>query len=219
MNGESSTFPKTSVTLLGKLAAQVTGEDQANWLRFWNLYANAIRRMAERLGGERHADEVVSEVMRKLVDFFRGGRLDKGKGSFRSYLAQMIRNELGMIYRREQARGGDRFVYLDDVSKESPGSIAASAAMAEMSTSGDDVWERLDLEFAAAKRREALEHVFANPAISRQKKDVYRAYVLDERPLEEVAATFGISRNLVSQIKVRMERSVQAVLAEMGLDA
>ena len=80
-------FPETSVTLLGKLAAQVTGEDQANWLRFWNLYAKAIRRFAVRIGDENNADDVVSEVMRKLVDFFRAGRLDRAKGSFRSYLA------------------------------------------------------------------------------------------------------------------------------------
>ena len=35
---------------------------------------------------------------------------------------------------------------------------------------------------------------------------------------EEVAERFGISRNLVSQIKVRMERSILAVLAEMGVE-
>ena len=210
-------FPETSVTLLGKLAAQVTGEDQANWLRFWNLYANAIRRFAVRIGDENNADDVVSEVMRKLVDFFRAGRLDLTKGSFRSYLAQMIRNELGMIYRKEKVRCIDRRVYLDDDREETAGESAAAAAEAEMAQSGDEVWERIDLEFAAAKRQEALEHIFSNPAISKQKKDVYRAYVLEEHPIEEVAAKFGISRNLVSQIKVRLERTLLAVLAEMGL--
>ena len=220
---ESSMFPETSVTLLGKLAAQVTGEDQANWLRFWNLYANAIRRFAVRIGDENNADDVVSEVMRKLVDFFRAGRLDCEKGSFRSYLAQMIRNELGMIYRKEKVRKMDCRVYLD-VHRDSDDegmSLEAAAAMdaeAEMAQSDDTVWKHLDLEFAAAKRQEALEHIFANPAISEQKKNVYRAYVLEERPIDEVAERFGISRNLVSQIKVRMERTFLAVLAEMGID-
>ena len=212
-------FPPTSVTLLSKLAAQVTGEDQANWLRFWNLYSNAIRRLAERLGNANHADDVVSEVMRKLVDVFRSGRLDRSKGSFRSYLAQMIRNELGMIYRRERVRGMDRRVYLDDDSEESAGSSAAAAALTEMASPGDEVWNRLDLEFAAAKRQEALEHVLSNPAISQQKKDVYRAYVLENAPIEEVAARFGISRNLVSQIKVRMEKTIMGIRAELGFEA
>ena len=217
--GKFSMFPETSVTLLGKLAAQVTGEDQANWLRFWNLYANAIRRLVGKLHGESHADDVLSEVMRKLVDFFRSGRMDRGKGSFRSYLSQMVRKELGMIYRREKVRGGDRFVYIDNINEaEGAEAAALNAAEAEMSTSGDDVWKRIDIEFAAAARDEALEHVYSNPAISKQKKDVYRAYVLEERPIEQVAEQFGISRNLVSQIKVRMERSILAVLAEMGIE-
>ena len=217
--GKASMFPETSVTLLGKLAAQVTGEDQANWLRFWNLYANAIRRLVKKLHGESHADDVLSEVMRKLVDFFRSGRMDRGKGSFRSYLSQMVRNELGMIYRREKARGGDRFVYIDNMDKAEGAEAAAwNAAAAEMSTSGDDVWKRIDIEFVAAARDEALEHIYSNPAISKQKKDVYSAYVLEGRPIDQVAEQFGISRNLVSQIKVRMERSLLAVLAEMGIE-
>ena len=217
--GKASMFPETSVTLLGKLAAQVTGEDQANWLRFWNLYANAIRRLVKKLHGENHADDVLSEVMRKLVDFFRSGRMDRGKGSFRAYLSQMVRNELGMIYRREKARGGDRFVYIDNMDKaEGAEAAALNAAAAEMSTSGDDVWKRIDIEFVAAARDEALEHIYSNPAISKQKKDVYRAYVLEGRPIDQVAEQFGISRNLVSQIKVRMERSLLAVLAEMGVE-
>ena len=217
--GKASMFPETSVTLLGKLAAQVTGEDQANWLRFWNLYANAIRRLVKKLHGESHADDVLSEVMRKLVDFFRSGRMDRGKGSFRSYLSQMVRNELGMIYRRAKARGGDRFVYIDNMDKaEGAEAAALNAAAAEMSTSGDDVWKRIDIEFVAAARDEALEHIYSNPAISKQKKDVYSAYVLEGRPIDQVAEQFGISRNLVSQIKVRMERSLLAVLAEMGIE-
>ena len=224
MKKEASTFPETSVTLLGKLAAQVTGEDEANWLRFWNLYHGAIRRFIKRVGGsDDNADEVVSEVMRKLVDFFRAGRLDREKGNFRSYLARMIRNELGMIYRREKVRGEGRFVYLDMDNTEDDDrsfeSAQVEAAQAEISRPGDDVWQRLDLEFAAAKRQEALEHVFANPAISQQKKDVYRAYVLEERPIAEVAERFGITRNLVSQIKVRMEKTLMAVLAELGFEA
>ncbi len=145
--------------------------------------------------------------------------MDRGKGSFRAYLSQMVRNELGMIYRREKARGGDRFVYIDNMDKaEGAEAAALNAAAAEMSTSGDDVWKRIDIEFVAAARDEALEHIYSNPAISKQKKDVYRAYVLEGRPIDQVAEQFGISRNLVSQIKVRMERSLLAVLAEMGVE-
>ena len=216
----NSTFPETSITLLGKLAAQVTGEDQSNWIRFWNLYSGAIRRFAARVGDEAHADDILSEVMRKLVDFFRAGRFNEEKGNFRSFLAQMIRNELGMAYRKEKARRMDKRVYLDAVSAESSeeGSGAAFYAEAEIATSDDSIWQRLDLEWAAAKRQEILERLFANPAVKPLYRDVYRVYVLEERPMEEVAEKFGITRNLVSQIKLRMERAYLALAAELGDD-
>ena len=44
-----------------------------------------------------------------------------------------------------------------------------------------------------------------------QSKAVYRAYVIEERPIGEVAAAFGVSRNSVSQIKTRVERLVSAI--------
>lgn len=216
----SSTFPETSVTLLGKLAAQVTGEDQSNWIRFWNLYSGAIRRFAVRVGDEAHADDILSEVMRKLVDFFRAGRFDVEKGNFRSFLAQMIRNELGMAYRKEKARRMDRRVYLDAAAEGSPeaGSGAAFHAVAEIAQSGDAVWEHLDLEWAAAKRQEILERLFSNPAIKPLYRNVYRDHVVEGRPMEEVVKKHGISRNLVSQIKLRMERAYHALAVELGDD-
>ena len=48
-----SAFPETPATLLVKLAAQVTGEDEANWVRFADLYVPAIRSFAERYDGSR----------------------------------------------------------------------------------------------------------------------------------------------------------------------
>ena len=44
----------------------------------------------------------------------------------------------------------------------------------------------------------------------------YRACVLEERPIEEVAAAFGIPRNSVSQIKTRVAKMVAAIEAEYG---
>ncbi|MGN0851801.1 MAG: RNA polymerase sigma factor [Kiritimatiellia bacterium] len=213
----SSTFPETSVTLLGKLAAQVTGEDQSNWVRFWNLYAGAIRRFAVRVGDESHADDILSEVMRKLVDFFRAGRFRGEKGNFRAFVAQMVRNELGMAYRKEKARRMDRRVYLDAAAEDPAGNAACRAEM-EIATPDDAVWKNLDLEWAAARRQEILARLLANPAIKPLYRDVYKAHAIDGRPVEEVARAFGITRNLVSQIKLRMTRAYHALAAELGDD-
>ena len=53
-------------------------------------------------------------------------------------------------------------------------------------------------------------------ALSAQSKAVYRAYVLEERTIGEVAAEFGIPRNSVSQIKTRVERLIAAIETEYG---
>ena len=117
-----SAFPETPATLLVKLAAQVTGEDEANWVRFADLYVPAIREFARRRGDGRDVDDVVQEVLAGLVRIFRGNKFTvrEGKGNFRAYLAKMIRSQLYMAYRREKARGLGLNVPLDDVEPSVP---------------------------------------------------------------------------------------------------
>lgn len=197
-----SAFPETSATLLAKLAAQVTGEDEANWVRFADLYVPAMRDFA-RSRGDCDADDVVQEVLAGLVAVFRGNRFSPraGKGNFRAYLAKMIRNRLYMAYRRERSRGLGRMVEIDD---------------AEVSVPADSVTAGLDAEWAAARRRAAVEHVLTKTLVSDLNKNLYRAYVLEERPIDEVVRIFGVTRNQVSQAKTRIGRMVDAIEAEFG---
>ena len=128
-----SAFPETSATLLSKLAAQITGEDEA---------------------------------------------------------------QLYMAYRREKARGLGLNVPLDDV---------------QPSVSSQSVTAAIDAEWAAARHRAAVEHVLTKTLVSDLNKRLYRAYVLDDRPIDEVAREFGVTRNQVSQAKVRIGRMVAAI--------
>jgi RNA polymerase sigma factor (sigma-70 family) len=193
-----SAFPETSATLLAKLAAQVTGEDEANWARFADLYVPAIREFARRRGDGRDVDDVVQEVLVGLVRVLREGRfaVREGKGNFRAYLAKMIRSQLYMAYRREKARGLGLNVPLED---------------AEPSVPAESVTAAIDAEWAAARHRAAVEHVLTRTLVSDLNKRLYRAYVLDERPIDEVAHEFGVTRNQVSQAKMRIGRMVAAI--------
>ena len=65
-----------------------------------------------------------------------------------------------------------------------------------------------------AKGEAGVDWTLAKTELSVQSKAVYRAYVIEGRPIGEVAAKFGISRNSVSQIKTRVERMIAAVEAE-----
>lgn len=193
-----SAFPETSVTLLSKLAAQITGEDEANWARFVDLYVPAIRDFARHRGDGRDVDDVVQEVLAGLVRVLRSGSFSvrEGKGNFRAYLAKMILSQLYMAYRREKARGLGLNVPLDDV---------------QPSVSSESVTAAIDAEWAAARHRAAVEHVLTKTLVSDLNKRLYRAYVLDDRPIDEVAREFGVTRNQVSQAKVRIGRMVAAI--------
>ena len=198
-----SAFPETPATLLKKLAAQVTGEDEDNWVRFADLYVPAIRDFAKSRGDGRNVDDVVQEVLAGLVAVFRGNKFQvrKGVGNFRSYLARMIRNQLYMVYRKEKARGLGASVSVEDV---------------ELSVSGDSVTAAMDAEWAVARHRAAVEHMLTKTLVSGLNKNLYRAFVLEERPIDEVARTYGVTKNQVSQAKTRLGRMVEAIEAEFG---
>ena len=108
----------------------------------------------------------------------------------------MIRSQLYMAYRREKARGLGLNVPLDD---------------AEPSIPADSVTAAMDAEWAMARHRAAEEHVLTKTLVSDLNKRLYRAYVVEERPIDEVAREFGVTRNQVSQAKTRIGRMVAAI--------
>ena len=63
---------------------------------------------------------------------------------------------------------------------------------------------------------EALATLPTKTALSRQSREISRAYVLEGRSIDEVAAAFGVSRNVVAQVKVRVNRMVASLEAEYG---
>ena len=193
-----SAFPETPATLLVKLAAQVTGEDEANWTRFVDLYVPAIRDFARHRGDRRDVDDIVQEVLVGLVRVLRGNNFSvrEGKGNFRAYLAKMIRSQLYMAYRHEKARGLGLNVPIDEVEPSVPADVVTAA---------------IDAEWAAARHRAAVEHVLTKTLVSDLNKRLYRAYVLEERPIDEVARMFNVTRNQVSQAKMRIGRMVAAI--------
>jgi RNA polymerase sigma factor (sigma-70 family) len=197
-------FPDTPVTILARIAAEHTGaRDEAAWARLFELYAPAIRAFAaERGSGEE--EDVAQEIFMRLVEVLRGGRVKIGDGAvkFRHYLATLIRNELINRWRRRNARGGDNLVSIDDPDVELQAAVDSETAAA------------IDAKWRLARRTAAVQWVLSKTALSPQSKAVYRAYVLEERPIGEIAAEFGIPRNLVSQIKTRVERMIAAIEAE-----
>ena len=209
MNG--STFPQTSVTLIAKIRDLGPGRDSAEWVRFWDSYSLAIRQFAAFKGGEENADDIVMTVLEKLVDVLRNGQYTPEKGHFHSYLASMIVNEVHMLHRKNTARASDRKVSLDarGADDEQGGTLADTLVAPEVSP------ESLDEDWRNAVLKSATEHVLTKTALSDRDRAVYRAYAIAGRPIDKVAAEFRISRNMVSQIKTRIDKRIVIVGKEL----
>ena len=197
----SSIFPNTSITLLRSIAAEKTGGDEEEWARFFELYRPAMRKFVQMKTNRNDVDDIVQNVLVKLVDVLRHGKYTPQPGvKFRSYLARLLYNELVSHFRRDRVRGDGNFVPVDEIDLP----VDSDAAFA------------MDVQWRMALHESAIEHVLTKTALAEQSKKVYRAYVLEERPIEEVAKKFGLTKNYVSQIKTRVDRMVAAVEEQYG---
>ena len=187
-----SDLPDTPVTLIARMAAQMTGEDEAGWVKFFDLYQPVIRHFAEYAGAKTDSEDVVQEVLIKLVDVFRRGVWKPEKGRFRAYLATITRREVINRWQKAQARAEGRQIPIDDAE------IAVEPEAAAL----------LDAKWRLAQRTAAIEHVLTRTALAQKSKDIYRAYAMEERPIGEVAKAFGVSRNVVSQTKTRIDAMI-----------
>ena len=92
---------------------------------------------------------------------------------------------------------------------------AADAGSAAVVLADSDPGDLVDAAWMVAARWAAIDHVLTQTAVSVQTRQAYRAIALEQRPLKEVAASFGLSYAAVKQIKSRLDRAVDAVLAKL----
>lgn len=205
-----SSFPVTSVTLIAKIKDLAPGEDSAAWVRFWDTYQGAIRQFAALKGGEENADDIVMQVLGKLVDVLRNGQYTPDKGKFHSYLASMVVNEVHMAHRKDIVRKVDQRIALDAPINGTDGkSVVDTVAAADVSP------EQLDADWRKAVLQSAVNHVLMHTALSDRDRQVYRDYAIEGMDIGEVSKKFGISRNAVSQIKTRIDKRIVAAGREM----
>lgn len=198
-----SAFPQTSVTLIAKIRDLPPGEDNAAWVRFWDSYSLAMRQFAAMKGGEANADDILLRVLEKLVKVLREGRYDPKTGRLHSYIATMILNEIRMDHRKDEVRAKDRQISLDAPIGGADGTRTVADAIPAPASQ-----DRFDDDWRAAVLASAVDFVLHKTAVSARDRRVYEEYVQKNRPIEEVAAEFRLSRNSVSQIKTRISRRI-----------
>ena len=195
--------PDTPQTLLRKIAEFANGDDSAEWARFVELYEPVIRHYIAAHGGvaDSEVDDIVQDIFVRLVDVLRTGTYKPEKGKFRNYLGAMVRRILVDRHRRATARGEGRIVPLDE---DSAGDGSMDAATI------------VDIRLRAARHAAAIEHVLSRTLLDKKTVAAYRAYVLEGRPAEEVAAAHKMKINALRQIKHRIGLMIAAVESAYG---
>ena len=197
-----SDFPSTSRTLLEKLAVEAIGGGGAAWAHFFKLYTPAMKHFVQLIDHNHDPDDVIQDVYVHLVKIFAERRYKAEKAQFSTYLKMLIRRQLIRIYRREQSHGADCTVPMDSLEGE-------VVVQPEQGIALDLAWNR-------ARHEAAVEHVLTKTALSAKTKAVYRAYVIDGKPAEEVCGQFGIDGSHLRQIKFRVERAIALIEAELA---
>ena len=74
--------------------------------------------------------------------------------------------------------------------------------------------EQVDLSWAKAKHEAAVEHVLTKVAMKQQSREIYRAYAIENRPIDEISKTFGVSAEIIYKVKNRVSTMIEAVEME-----
>ena len=104
----------------------------------------------------------------------------------------------------------DIFVRLVDVLRSGP---------LDEDSAGDgsmDAATIVDIRLRAARHAAAIEHVLSRTILDKKTVAAYRAYVLEGRPAEEVAAAHKMKINALRQIKHRIGLMIAAVESAYG---
>ena len=191
-----SAFPNTPTALLTRIAADAAGEDAAVWTELVELYQPAIRGFLLKRGTrDSEVDDIMQNVVVRLVGILREGKYDKRRGRFRAYLSTLLIHELIDSARKAQARMEHRRVPVgEDSAVVEPEALAA-----------------VEREWLAECHAAAVRHILANTALAEASKSVFLELEQTDDTCEAVAKRLGLSAASVRQIKSRVSRMVAAL--------
>lgn len=194
MAAQEALFPPTSLSMIDALA----NPQSPMWAKFARIYGPIIFTLARRAGlHEIESEEVVAAVMSGFAQRMRSEfHVDYTRGSFRSYLRTMARNEIGNLRKRKSRSNAP----LDDVDKP---------------TDADDpvrLWhdvERLE------RLAECLRRLRESGDISPRDYAAFERYAIHELPADAVAREFGIPTKRVYAIKHDVLRRLRTIFQQL----
>jgi RNA polymerase sigma factor (sigma-70 family) len=197
----------TRVSLLGRL--RNAGDNDA-WEEFYKQYRRVILSFAHRRGvDEDGAQDVLQEtsccVLRRMATF----NYDPGAGKFRNWLLTIVANKS-----REALRRGKVSLQVSLDASESgegrPLQEKLEAAREDPSAETENEWQHCLLQ-------EAVARILADPKIGERTAEIYRAYKVEGKPVQELEKKYHVNANAIYQIANRighrLEEQVRALEA------
>lgn len=190
-----ASVPETSTTLLRDLAADT---QHVRWTEFYNRY----RPLMEEYMGNRFpnldADEAIQNTLIALTKVLPDYRYVPGeKGAFHNYLIGILKRKALLMIQAENRRTEQERRY---------------AERRELPTSEQDPGEQ---KWRESLMEVALQQLLADESIHGRTKQVFRRIAVNGEKPEEVARSFGLTRNAVDQMKNRMVAKMRAIVSEL----
>jgi RNA polymerase sigma factor (sigma-70 family) len=192
----------TSLNLLGRLKHSAANRD---WEDFYDRYSPVILSFAQKCGMDfQGAEDVLQETVICLMQKLPGFEYDPQKGKFRSWLRQIVKYKTLEQLRRAGAP------------KVQPLSASALDLEIEHKTplhDAPDLGRGIDAAWELSVLEQALRQIRNDPTVKKETCDIFFALVVEEQPIADIEARFGVKRNAIYQIKNRMQKRLREEIA------
>jgi RNA polymerase sigma factor (sigma-70 family) len=170
--------------------------DTHAWRTFDAIYRPMLRRFARARGlSEVDAEDVTQHCMATIYDRIGEFAYDPRKGRFKSWLRTLVNNRVRDSFRTQHERPGDTRAFQRAQQRE---------------PAPDEAFEKVWME-------EHLGHCLRELRTEVEDK-TFRAfwnYVMEQQPIEQVCAEFGLKPNNVYTIKWRMTERIAVKMREL----
>jgi RNA polymerase sigma-70 factor (ECF subfamily) len=200
---------ETSASLLNRLKE---GDNEVDWENFYHLYADIIYRYARKLGlNEAGAQDVLQETMVALMSVLKRFEYDPRRGKFRSFLFTIVRRSTFRSINRSKRR--------NEISADAHYGGADKPLMELLASPEDDsVSMKDEMKWRQSLLEHCVDEVRKDNSVNSETIDIFIAYAVEEKTVQEIAEKFGIKENAVYQIKNRMIKRLQREMENLFPD-
>ena len=187
--------PETSTTLLRDIAADT---QHIRWTEFYDRYRPLMQEYMSNRFPNLNADEAIQDTLIALTKVLPDYRYVPGeKGAFHNYLIGILKRKALLMIQAEGRRSVQEQRYAEK--REFPTSEQDP---------GEQIWRESLMEIA-------LQQLLADESVHGRTKQVFKRIAVNGEKPEDVARSFGITRNAVDQMKNRMVAKLRTIVAEL----